>query len=424
MQAIIDISIAAVAWAVTVFKFNAVHREWRGDRDRRVLSSWAFALFFSLCMTFQVDAVYVTVDTLVGVNNLSWLLAYLCLILAIYFVCTGCCIAMKVDPPRWALPYLAVTAGLLVIIFPFGVATTPEWADHTVPRSVPEFLFMELLYTYAIIMGVIPALAFARFQRNEGTLPTRLRTSVILLAAILAITFFVVKVVASLLGLLVPSLPLVLYLMGLSRLLMAASGLLWTLTFAPNRLYLALARPFMFHEKVLALRDLRSLQARLNHLCPPVVPDQPTWWDQLRSLDFYIYQTVIGILDGRKMLASRLEQLDRPVLAGGPGRSQGARVCPELAGRSPSNRGRSEGEQRGAESAGRLARSHVQMFNLQRVNGQYISTSPPLPGWDGPTVEEAIRLHWALQSVPEPQDFDGLVAAYRDLSRRLELEVR
>ena len=500
MQTGIDVSVAVLAWAVTFYKFNAVWKDSRRTRDWRVLGSWAFALFFALCMTFQVDAVYFTIDTFVGVNNLSWLLAYLCLVLAICFVCVGCCTAIRIEQPRWMLPYLVVTAALLVAIFSLDIATAPEWADHDIPRTVAELLFMELLYIYGSVMGMIPALVFTQIRRNEGTLSTRLRVSVILLAIVLAIIFFLVKIAMSFLGFLYPSRPLVFHLLDLARLLMAASGLLWVLVFVPNGFYLAVARPFMFREKILALRDLRYLQVRLNRLCPPVVPDRATCWDRLRNLDFYIYRAVIGILDGKKMLAAHLNALEarqtqiglgqstlplagrgasgavgsappltRRVASGAVGSSAdspasgriGVRLASLLSTRQgtvgqprPRARTRSmalrrnaigsarhgeqhlDSEHEGAAADGRLAfraeppnqqaadRGEGRIRRTATDSASRVSGQRSTLMWDDQALEEATQLHQALQDTPEPQDFDGLAAAYQGLSRRLQLEVR
>jgi len=377
MQTGVDVVITIVAWAVTIWKMPVVLRNRRWAHDERVLRSWAFALFFALSITFQVDVVYLAVDAFTGVNNLSWLAAYVCLALAIYFVSTACCMAMRVRQPGWILPYLVVTLGLFAAIFPLGVATIPEWTEHTAPRSGCDLLFMQFMYVYAIVLGAIPALAFARFTRHEGAFPTRIRTGVTLLAVILALVYFLTKCVVSLLAFFYPSSSLVSYLATLAMVLTGASGLLWSLVFAPNRLYLSLARPFTFCEKVLTLKDLKQLQARLNRLCPPVAPGQATWWERLKNLDFYIYRAVIGILDGKKMLADYLEVLEAEQGSGDAlSLSKGHRLC------------------------------RPETFAHR---------------WDGRAIEEAIRLHQALQGAPEPQDFQRLVAVYRDIGRRLKV---
>ena len=394
MQTTLDIAVATLAWVVTILKFHAVRRNGRWAQDERVLRSWAFVLFFALGMTFQVDAVYFAVDTLTGVNNLSWLFAYVFVALAIYFVSTASCMAMKVRQPRWMLPYLMVTLCLFALIFSLGITTSPDWAEHTIPRNLFDLLFMELMYLYAIVLGTIPALAFARFTRSEGTLPTRIRTGVTLAAVILALAFFVAKVVLSLLGFLHPSLPFVRFLSVLAMALMGAAGLVWSLVFAPNRLYLTLAGPFTFCQKVLTLRDLRRLQTRLNRLCPPVAPEQAGWWDHLRNLDFHIYRAVIGILDGKKMLADQLQALGAGLASAGPMEQPGLQIALPTGLRPGS-----------IQASGHRFRWPV-TFARQ---------------WDERATEEAIRLHRALQSAPEPEDFQCLVAVYRNIGRRLKV---
>src|SRR5688572_5516622 len=138
MQAVIDVSVASLAWIVTLYKSRVAFQE---RRDWRVWSSWLFTFFFALCMTFQVDAIYVFFDILTGVNNLSWLMAYLLVAVAIYFAASGCRAALSKPDPRWMRPYLFATLLGLILIFPVGIATGSEQTDHSVPRTVLELLF-------------------------------------------------------------------------------------------------------------------------------------------------------------------------------------------------------------------------------------------------------------------------------------------
>lgn len=427
----VDGVVAAVAWAVTVWKVPAV---WRNRaRDERVLRVWAFALFFALGLTFEVDAVYFAVDAFAGVNNLAWLAIYVCVALGFYFFATTCFITMKVPPPRWLRPYLLVTLGLFAVIFPIGVAGGPEWPAHDIPRGLFDLAFMETLYIFAGVLCLMPALSFIRFIQSEEILPTRIRTGMTLLAVTLVFILLVVKVVVVLTGFLDPASPLVPFLATLSKALLGAAGLIWGLTFASQRFYLALARPFTFLQNVLTLRDLRRLQARLNRLCPPVAPDPAGWWGRLRNLDFHIYRTVIGILDGRKTLADYLE-IPEPegvgvvdLSAGLPARNAQAGLPSHRQAYSlPAARRSRHGAQ-----AGRLQPQALSRLDGSSSSGPYreivfsessgvLPRSDSSPDWDAGAKAEAVRLHRALQAVPESRDFEDLVTAYRDVGRRLE----
>jgi hypothetical protein len=375
LQTIVDYGATFLAWTVTVFRLGAVLRE-RG-RNQRMLKAWLFTLFFSLFGTFEIDALYVRFDRLVGVNNPSWLLSSLFLVLSIYFLCALCCSRR----PRWMRDYLIVTASLLVVVFPFGPGGEPESADQFIPSNVPGLLFVALSYVFAIVvMGLVPVRAFFQAHRDETELVIRLRTSAILMAVILGVAFFVVKLAICCLGFFVPALPVapLRRAASLASVPVLVACCLWPLGFVPHRFYATLARLLGFLQKVLVLRELSAVKARLDRLCPPVLPGRVTWSDQLRYMDLFVYRSVIGILDGRKMLAARL--------------------APP-----------------GGEAGGPSGNTAVHLRDTQGSLGSV--------RWSRRDVEEAARLHEALQGIPESLAFEQLVDACRDAARRLRKSV-
>jgi hypothetical protein len=355
LPTIVDYSATVAAWVVMLFRLGVVLKD-RG-RNTRVLKAWLFTLFFSLFGTFGLDTVYVSFDKLVGVNNASWLLSSLFLVLTIYFLCALCCS----KPPRWMISYLILTAVLLVVLFPFGPAHDPDSVDQFVASSIPELLFVGSSYVFAIVvMSTIPTRAFIRAQGNEEDPAFRLRTIFLLLAVIAGITFFVTKLVIHLLGFTaVVPLSLLRRPAILASIPVLVACVLWPLGFASHQFYATLVRPIEFLHRVLILRELNALKTRLDRLCPAVLPIKATWQHKIKNLDLHIYWSVIGILDGKKTLAACLDG------------------------------------QKGELSPSDCLR------------------------WDGQRLEEVLFLHQALQSVPDSPSFEHLVNAYVGLGRRL-----
>ena len=305
MKTILDLTLAGTAWTLTLLKLPALRRQ---SDDRRLLALWLAFLCFSLTMTFQADAVYFALDRLVGVHNLAWLLSYLSLALAIYFLSVSCCRAMQVSPPRWMPVCLVTAAALLVGLFPFGAAATQARTDHAVPRNGPELAFVAVLYSYGIAMSLAPAWVLIPAIHRKDALHVRLRTFVAALAAVAIVSLLAAKLAVAVLGfsgLLAPS-PAY-RLLTLSRLLLATAGLFPCLSLAPDRLYLALAQPLEFAAKMRTLRHLERLRSRLDRFCPRVASTPVHRWQRLANPDLYLYRSVIGILDGRKMLGAWLE---------------------------------------------------------------------------------------------------------------------
>jgi hypothetical protein len=304
MKTLLDLTLAGAAWTLTLLKLRALRRN---GHDRRLLALSLSFLCFALTMTFQADPVYFALDRLVSVHNLAWLLSYLSLVLAIYFLCLSCCRAMQVHPPRWMPVCLFAAAALLVGLFPFAAATAPARNDHAIPQNGMELAFMAVLYTYSIAMSIVPAWVLVPAARRKDALHVRLRTFVAALAAVSIISLLAAKLVVAVLGfsgLLAPA-PAQ-HLVTPPRLLLATAGLFPCLCLAPNRFYLALAEPLVFGAKMRRLHCLERLRSRLDRLCPRVASAPAYWWQRLANPDLYLYQALIGILDARKMLGTWL----------------------------------------------------------------------------------------------------------------------
>lgn len=304
MQALVDYSATIAAWIATLVRLNMVLRS--GRQNRQVVSTWLFMLFFSLFATLEIDAVYLACDRLAGVNNLSWLLSSLFIVLAVYSLCAVFCPKL----PRWMPPSLFVTSTLLVAFFFLGPAHDPESFDQVIPSSVPELLFVGVCYGYAgFLMGLIPARALLRAYRNESNLPLRIRTGVIWLAVTLSIAFYVTRFALCLYVFFVPAVPSY-FVRGaedVTSVLVFVAVVLWPLGVASHEFYLLLVRLAMFWRKVVSLQELAWLKGRLERLCPPLWPDRHAWWDQLRNPDLYVYKTLVAVLDGRRMLACAVQ---------------------------------------------------------------------------------------------------------------------
>jgi hypothetical protein len=304
-QFVVDYTSCIVCWSVTLFRFAILLK--REKRNRRNAWIGLFALSASLFGLFELDGVYVAVDRLVGLNNLAWLLAYLCLATAVYAFCTFC---SRVHP-RWMLPGLFVTAGSLAVVFPFGPGRVPEWPNHFVPHNAGEILFSALAYGYvSILIGFVVLRPFGFIlRRGEGDLLARLRTFVGMAAAVTTVAFYVLRFSVFSLGFFVPSLQPFAASAGADayRALTLITVAFWGVFFgASDRFYLALARPVRFGQKVRTLRRLNAFRAQLDRFAGPHTPlPSASWLDRLRSPDFYIYQTLIGILDSRRRLLAR-----------------------------------------------------------------------------------------------------------------------
>jgi hypothetical protein len=305
IQHIIDITGSTTAWLVVFFRIGTVLK--KDLRNQRVVNAWLFALCFALFDTFQIDAIYVAFDNLVGLNNLSWLLSYIFLSLTIYYVSILC----HPQVAHWAPILLFSTIGLIITTFSLGPGVSPENTYNVIPRSTPEMLYMVLCYFYATVMlAAGPIRAFFQAWRKEKIVPIRLRTLVALLSASMAFAFFASKSVVVLFSFAIPVFrPLAPTGNQLASLPTLGLVIFWPLCYAPHWFYTALGRPLAYLQSILALRELHYLLSRLDDLLPlPSHLPQPHWQDLLRNPDFYVYRKVIEILDKKRSLEIVLEE--------------------------------------------------------------------------------------------------------------------
>ena len=359
-------AIAGLVWFIVIYKFKAMWRDgwWRSGSV--TFRFWAFSLFTAIGLTFMIWPVYLAFDRLVGLPNLGWLVLYVSFSLAIYYLAGGCYLVLKQSQPRLMRWSLGFTLAILCVVYVFGITSLPEKPDHTIPETLSEAIFMETLYVYMSILSAIPLVTFTRLFRGERIVSARLRWLVGLAATLAAVTVMVMKIVLTILAYQDPVTPAMDILYPLISAGVLAVGILTPVAFLPNRLYITLARPLEFIGKVRALRDLKQLKERLDHLCPPVIDDTVDLRAALDNLDFHLYRIIIAILDAKRTLA-------------GYARITGSLTVPPTA---------------VADQCGKK----------------------PLD-WDDQDLAQARLLHQALQTVDDRVEFTALVQAYHQVGR-------
>ncbi len=358
--------IAALAWFIAVYKFSAMRQDGQWRTGSVTFYFWAFSLFTAIGLTLMIWPVYLAFDRLTGLPNLGWLVTYAAFSLAIYYISLGCYLVLRQTRPRLMPWSLLLTLVVLFAIYALGIVALPEKPDHTVPETLSEVIFMETIYFYMAVLCAIPIVTFAGLYRHETFVSARLRWLVGLAAALVSTVVLVIKIALTLLAFQNPATPAFAILYPLITVGVVVVGILCPLAFLPNNLYKAMAQPFEFLGKTLALYELKTLQSRLDTLCPPVIDDSPDLKASLKNLDFHLYRVVIAVLDAKK------------TLAGYAGITNDLAVLPATM----------------AHMAG---------------------TVPP--EWDEKKLQQARLLHSELQKVDDNQEFSRLVKSYQKVSR-------
>ena len=294
--------IAGLAWFIAVYKFGAMRQDGQWRTGSVPFYFWAFSLFTAIGLTFMIWPVYLVFDRLAGLPNLGWLVTYGAFSLAIYCISSGCYLVLRQTRPRLMPWSLLLALLVLFAVYALSIVALPEKPDHTIPETLSEVIFMETLYFYMAVLCAVPMVTFAGLFRHETFVSARLRWLVGLAASLVSTMVLVMKISLTLLAFQNPATPALAILYPLITIGVIAVGILIPLAFLPNNLYQAMARPFEFLGKMLALYELKVLQSRLDTLCPPVIDDSPGLRDALKNLDFHLYRVVIAILDAKKTL--------------------------------------------------------------------------------------------------------------------------
>jgi hypothetical protein len=273
-----------------------------------VLHTILMAAFMSMAGFTRVDEVYLAIYRISQINNLAWFFSYLAAVAGIYFGARGLEIAvLGVKTHRYTFATI-VTLLLLLLIFPW-IATEPNRLDHSVPPTWANLSFQIVLYAYCATTLLIIA---RTYYRHGDILCARLRWLVVAIAASLALTFFGGRLIR---------LPLLFFLPGIvdwtlfrlyEELLIVAfiaSMCFWMAFFLPASAYERIALLVETARKALLLRNLLTLQGEVQRVCPPVVPVPALGngkYSNYRNLDLSLYQSLIAILDGKKLLAEMI----------------------------------------------------------------------------------------------------------------------
>jgi hypothetical protein len=358
--------IATLAWFIAIYKFGAMRRDGQWRTGSVTFYFWTFSLCTAIGLTLMSWPMYLAFDRLVGLPNLGWLVTYVAFSLAIYYMSSGCYLVLKQTRPHFMRWSLLLTLVILFAVYALGIVALPEKPDHTVPETLVEVIFMETMYIYMAVLCAIPMITFAGLYRHEAFVSARIRWLVGLATALISTFVLVMKIALTLLAFWDPVTPALAVLYPLISIGVVAVGILFPFSFLPNNLYQTMARPFEFLGKTLAWYELKSLQNRLDPLCPPVVDDSPELKASLKNLDFYLYRVVIAILDAKKTLAGY------------------------------------------ADITNDLAVMPATMAHM---------TGIVLPEWDERKLQQARLLHGELQKVDDSQEFSRLVKSYQKVSR-------
>jgi len=310
MNPAIEISLCVLAWLIALNRGRKALLNWAWKTDPTAFLVGAASLFFALTMTFLVTPLSDVVNRLT-MPNFSRLLAYSFVSVTLYLTTSSSLITFPIPQnlrhQRFLKPYLLGTLGLLLVLYVFFVSHTPEWEEQPIPATATEMVFKLVMFTHAIVLCTIIAVACLHYVNQEKVAVTKYRIATISFTAMCGGAFFFTKSLLAL-SFLWHSLGAE-WIHSLSKLLMVATAMLWGGSFIHSKTYarvLAYSRGIRYWT---AFQDLVYLVDRLEHLCPPVGMEmsRPDFWEYLRRSDYYLYRAMVHILDGKTLIADYLD---------------------------------------------------------------------------------------------------------------------
>lgn len=311
---IVYVTAGLSALIVAFWKTKKLHKttDWE-RRNNVIIRTWLFCIFIFATAIVAQDESYVVMSRITGINNISWLLVYLFTSLAIYMISGGLDIILYEKTSKWSHIFIGVELVLLFTLFFTGISSSPLAIYHESAADLHELLFMEVAYAYITVMCVYAVYQFSQLIESGREFTTRVRWSVSAVSPIFASLFFAGRLIYVPLVYIYPSLEHEAIHAFIGNTFVVAS-VTWPIFYLPNRLFELLGKPILFLNDLMTFYDLNYLQREMDKICPRIVQDQETWLKKLAQLDMHIYRSIIGILDGKQVLGSYINQQPEPEL--------------------------------------------------------------------------------------------------------------
>ena len=354
----IELSLCIAAWTLTVARFRAIH--WRDMRKDNgiALHFWLSTVFFSITSIFLIKKFSDSFDAFTF-NNLDRLFTYCSILACMTFGAVASIDAVGNPPERVAarrLQYLLIVVIIaLVIIYVLFISRIPN-INYLIPRSLPEVGLMSITFSFGVCLCFTVGRVYLAFLPLETSPIMRTRTRLIILTAFSACAYFVVKI-ATVASYYWPFLGLQ-AVIELSSILLVVSALFFFSALLGNKMYVQFTVISRNIRSWKTFKELQYLTIRLLSLYPEVIMPitHPSFWRFVLNPEYYLYRTLISIMDGKCILDDLLSE------------------------------GALEGE---------------------------------LPLWEGDTLREVLLMKQALQFVHPSEDFWAIVSEYQRASREL-----
>ncbi len=292
--------LAGLSWSIVALKTPLVVVQ----RRRAAVSFYRFMVGLAVAFTLLIPTVYVTIDQRIGLNNVTWLVAYLAISGGLFFLMDTVQHITSRPLPAALWGSGVVVNGLLVLLFFGAVRHAPISLNRDLSQDHAQFAFILTAHLYGILVFSVLFQQWTQVIYSEAFMLKKLRATPFLLTLGLAVIWLSLKVCRVVLFTFSPTHPAVMDLPLLYPPLLAGIGLSIVLAFLPTASYTWLAQRLVLWNDALALLEIRWLVQRLHPHFQGYYPLIHPWITQLMEPSLYLHLQVIYVYDSRK----RLEQ--------------------------------------------------------------------------------------------------------------------
>lgn len=311
MRTTLTLAALLVLWIIVISRFGVIRRHRNsptvGDTASRI---WLITVWLGVSLAFQVEVVQIGWGQVTGINNLGWYTAYLCGSIAFYHLSELARISLGWISYRSAPAFVSVLIGLSFLYW-IWMRPLPEWPMRS-PRIWAESIFLFLYFGYATFSGSLGTISIIQSFRDYETPSLKARSGFAIATAFVALSCFVFKMVYAVAAYFWPDAIFTLRINQAAAIAMVVAVFGFMILFVPHHFVVRTMKLFQALRNLWTLHELRYLQNRLLVLCPPIVWEEPSWWEQLRNLDLHLFRRVISIMDSHRMLSGFLATAPTP----------------------------------------------------------------------------------------------------------------
>jgi hypothetical protein len=299
----LDILLALSFWLAALYLFRpaSIRRSGWNNLDEWLMR-W-FILAGALSLSFQVDAWAPSIDHLVGINNLTWLLGYVLTVVSGFCGLIGWGHARRYLSPRRIAFVCGGPIAIYMLLFPL-LAQEAEHLHDDFAQTWPSLLFREISYLWMAVIAYEGIRMIHHYLRQEQLPTGHLRFGFLISALRCLFAFAVVRGLASFVVFFDPGWPFTHTALIGSDLILAGAVILFALFHAPMAWLRTIGRVGVYLDQQASIRELDRLRNQLVTMTSPLPWPPPTWRERWFQPSYSLYCILIDILDRRSLLLS------------------------------------------------------------------------------------------------------------------------